>query len=200
MGTLLSTIIFQPPTCTYPLSPPFFLYKNLAYFHIENKTAEYTLLFSHGNAEDIGIIYLYFYELSKRLNVNVISYDYSGYGKSKGQMNEDQVYRNITTMYNYATIIKKIPALKLLLYGRSLGSGPTLYLAQCIPNVQLGGIILQSPFLSIYRVAFPFKRSMIGDLFCNADRIKYIHAPITIIHGTKDEVVPFWHGEVILLY
>lgn len=49
----------------------------------------------------------------------------------------------------------------------------------------------------MYRVVFQFRFSMPGDLFCNIDRIADIESPITIIHGTRDEVVPFWHAEIL---
>ncbi|CCI43847.1 unnamed protein product [Albugo candida] len=61
----------------------------------------------------------------------------------------------------------------------------------------VAGVILQSPVLSMYRVVFQFRFSMPGDLFCNIDRIADIESPITIIHGTRDEVVPFWHAEIL---
>lgn len=54
----------------------------------------------------------------------------------------------------------------------------------------------QSPILSVYRVALDFRFSLPGDMFCNIDRIAAINSPLTIIHGTRDEVVPFRHGEV----
>ena len=57
-------------------------------------------------------------------------------------------------------------------------------------------VSLQSPLLSIFRVAFNFRFSVPGDMFCNIDIIDQVECPITIIHGTRDEVVPFWHGEV----
>lgn len=59
----------------------------------------------------------------------------------------------------------------------------------------VAGVILQSPVLSMFRVVFNFRFTMPGDLFCNIDIIDQIESPVTIIHGTRDEVVPFWHGE-----
>lgn len=84
-------------------------------------------------------------------------------------------------------------------YGRSLGSGPTTHLAAALSSLKqiVAGVILQSPVLSMYRVVFQFRFSMPGDLFCNIDRIADIESPITIIHGTRDEVVPFWHAEIL---
>jgi abhydrolase domain-containing protein 17 len=54
----------------------------------------------------------------------------------------------------------------------------------------------QSPILSVYRVAVPFRFTMWGDMFANIDRIQEIDCPVFVIHGTRDEVVPFEHGQV----
>jgi fermentation-respiration switch protein FrsA (DUF1100 family) len=57
----------------------------------------------------------------------------------------------------------------------------------------------QSPLLSVYRVAFNFRFTFPGDMFPNVDRVRHIESPILIIHGTRDEVVPFWNGEELFL-
>jgi predicted esterase len=64
-------------------------------------------------------------------------------------------------------------------------------------NKPVLGMILQSPLLSAFRVAFHFRVTMPGDMFPNVDRAPNITGtPVLIIHGTKDEVVPIWHGHV----
>ena len=82
-------------------------------------------------------------------------------------------------------------------YGRSLGSGPSLYLAQKTASSgrSVAGLILQSPLLSAYRVAFNFRFTLPGDRFPNVDRAPDVACPAFVIHGTVDEVVPFWHGQ-----
>mmetsp|Transcript_37103 Transcript_37103/g.85738 ORF Transcript_37103/g.85738 Transcript_37103/m.85738 type:complete len:151 (-) Transcript_37103:142-594(-) len=91
--------------------------------------------------------------------------------------------------------------LQIILYGRSLGSGPTCYLAQKLTEegTPCAGVILQSPLLSAYRVVFDFRFTMSGDMFPNIDRVGSIESPIFVIHGTRDEIVPFWHGEGLFL-
>lgn len=72
-------------------------------------------------------------------------------------------------------------------YGRSLGSGPTCQLAEelAADGVELGGIMLQSPLASAFRVAFNFRFTMPGDLFPNIDRIKSVACAVFIVHGTR---------------
>ena len=54
-------------------------------FYIDRKS-KITIIFSHGNAEDIGMIFDSFNEFSKELLVNVLAYDYEGYGKAGGEI------------------------------------------------------------------------------------------------------------------
>ena len=63
----------------------------------------------------------------------------------------------------------------------------------------MAGVILQSPLLSAYRVAFNFRFTMAGDKFPNVDYAPSIRCPMFIVHGTQDEVVPFWHGQELFL-
>ncbi|CAK4085929.1 unnamed protein product [Aphanomyces euteiches] len=185
---------------------------------LDDRGATYTILFSHGNAEDLGMIYEWFREISRQLNVNVMAYDYTGYGISVGIPSEEAIFSDIEAAFAYLVTVKKTPAHRIILYflpgtlgrshpsrlrsyGRSLGTGPTCYLAAKQSKLQnpIGGVILQSPLLSIYRVAFQFRFSLPGDLFCNIDRVGDIESPVTIIHGTRDEVIPFWHGEELFV-
>lgn len=199
---MLTSLVFQAPPPSYgPTRRYFFLgtsmHNRIAAFYIGNETAEYTILFSHGNAEDLGMIYDWFRELGRRLNVNIMAYDYSGYGISEGESSEEAVYADVEAVFAYLVNVKKTPPSKIIVYGRSLGSGPTTYIAvkQSRLRDPVAGIILQSPLLSIFRVAFNFRFTIPGDLFCNIDIIDEVESPVTIIHGTRDEVVPFWHGE-----
>ena len=66
-------------------------------------------------------------------------------------------------------------------------------------SVRLGGLVLQSPLLSVYRVAFNFRFTLPGDMFPNVDRMANVACPVLIIHGTRDEIVPFWNGETLFL-
>ena len=100
MGGVVTKILFQPPRpASYTTTPHFFwLYTKLqfkipGFFIAHNPSPDaITLLFSHGNAEDLGMIYDWFREVARVLNVNVMSYDYTGYGLSDGEPAEERVY------------------------------------------------------------------------------------------------------------
>lgn len=150
---------------------------------------------------DLGMIYDWFREVSRHLDVNVLAYDYDGYGLSEGAPSEKGVYADIEAAFNYLTDVLSVPPDRVILYGRSLGSGPSCHLAmkQSKEGKPVRGVILQSPVMSAYRVAFHFRFSMPGDLFCNIDKVPHIRSPIFIMHGRRDEVVPFWHGQELYL-
>lgn len=206
MGDMISSLLFQPPPPTY-LHPSQHFWLNtftgsrIPAFFIERPDATTTILFSHGNAEDLGMIYDWFHDLAKVLKVNIMAYDYTGYGKSNGIPCEDGCYADIDAAFRYLTEVRKLQPEQVVLYGRSLGSGPSCYLASRTASEgrTVAGVILQSPLLSAYRVAFNFRFTMVGDRFPNIDYAPSIKCPVFIIHGTQDEVVPFWHGQELFL-
>ncbi|XP_072061829.1 uncharacterized protein [Arachis hypogaea] len=82
---------------------------------------------------------------------------------------------------------------QLILYGQSVGSGPTLDLASRLP--ELRGVVLHSPILSGLRVLYPVKRTYWFDIYKNIDKIGLVKCPVLVIHGTADEVVDVSHGK-----
>lgn len=70
---------------------------------------------------------------------------------------------------------------------------------EALAGRKIGGLILQSPLMSAYRIALHFRFSMFGDKFVTIDKIGAVKAPVFIIHGTRDEVVPFHHGQELFL-
>mmetsp|Transcript_26218 Transcript_26218/g.58272 ORF Transcript_26218/g.58272 Transcript_26218/m.58272 type:complete len:508 (+) Transcript_26218:131-1654(+) len=170
-------------------------------FFIKRRDATLTLLFSHGNAEDLGMMHERMKSLSRELDVNVMCYDYTGYGYSTGSPSEDMCYRNIEAAYRYLRNMLGIPANQIILYGRSLGSGPSCYLAAktALLGESVAGLILHSPFLSIYRIVVNSSNlGVVGDMFPNGRRAADVRCPVFIVHGTADEIVPFSHGLELL--
>lgn len=147
------------------------------------------------------MIYDWFNDLARVLRVNIMAYDYTGYGKSNGVPNEESCYADIEAAFQYLMEVRRVQPEQIVLYGRSLGSGPSCYLAAktAREGQSVGGVILQSPLLSAYRVAFDFRFTMVGDKFPNVDYAPNIRCPVFIVHGTQDEVVPFWHGEQLFM-
>jgi len=135
MGSLVSSLLFQPPPASYGLEDPrlFRLRTSegheIGAFWVDNQEP-LTILFSHGNAEDIGMVYNWFKELARILRVNVLAYDYSGYGHNKNQPSEESSFKDIEAAFEFLTKTKGCEPGRVVLWGRSLGSGPSCYLAE----------------------------------------------------------------------
>ncbi|MGE3319359.1 MAG: alpha/beta hydrolase [Candidatus Berkiella sp.] len=192
-------MLFQPPKvprtiATHPhaITIPLANQQTLSAVYLPNTQAKYTLLFSHGNAEDLFTLSP-FLKLLQQHGFAVFAYDYPGYGNSTGKATEASTYQAIQAAYQYLTTELGVPNNRIIVFGRSLGSGPSVELCQ---HNKVAGLILESPFVSAYRVysiwpIFPF------DKYTNLDKIPKLSVPILLIHGTRDSVIPIWHGKKI---
>lgn len=156
------------------------------------------LIFSHGNADDIGSCQSYCQWLATSLNVNVFVYDYVNYGlSSKGSTCEENMHHAIEAVYGYMCAALKIQTEKIFLFGKSIGSIPTVWLASRDYVDNLAGVILVSPLASGARVMMQgnrmpktWMRQLDGIFGPNIFYIGQIRQPVYIIHGTKDEIIP----------
>eukprot|EP01119_Soliformovum_irregulare_P016680 TRINITY_DN4868_c0_g4_i1.p1 TRINITY_DN4868_c0_g4~~TRINITY_DN4868_c0_g4_i1.p1 ORF type:complete len:341 (-),score=43.78 TRINITY_DN4868_c0_g4_i1:34-1032(-) len=167
---------------------------------ITDKEAEWTIIYSHGNAEDIGQTEVWLRFLSDTLKISIITYDYTGYGLNRGSPSENKCYKCIKAVFLYLKNTCRIPTQHIILYGRSLGSGPTTHEAQYLSKkgTKFGGMILQSPLASaVAVVSTRLSRLPWIDMFKNSKKIGDVNGPICIIHGDRDEVVPYEHGEIL---
>jgi hypothetical protein len=194
-GSMFSDhLIFQPPPTVYRDTAATLKLKSrdgvqISAVHLPNSQATYTILFSHGNAEDLGTLATELEDI-RAVGFSVFAYDYHGYGTSGGRANERNAYEDQEAAYEYLTRVLKVPADHIIAHGRSLGGAMAIDLAS---RKQLGGLIVESSFVSAFRVVtgypiFPF------DKFRNLDKIKQVQCPVLVIHGRQDEVIPFWHG------
>ncbi|CAA2974064.1 Hypothetical predicted protein [Olea europaea subsp. europaea] len=161
-------------------------------FYVRNPEAKLTLLYSHGNAADIGQMYDLLNELSLRLRVNLMGYDYSGYGQSTGKPTEENTYADIEAAYRCLQDTYGVKEEDVILYGQSVGSGPTLDLAYRLSRLR--AVVLHSPILSGLRVMYPVKQTYWFDIYKNIDKISFVQCPVLVIHGTADDVVDCSHG------
>lgn len=156
------------------------------------------IIYSHGNATDVGAMFPLQVVLAHSLDCDVLVYDYSGYGESGGVPEEASTYRDIDAVYDY--VCREVVngrTEKIILYGQSVGSGPCCYLASKVAKGKqtLGGMILHSPFTSGMRVLTPSRLLACLDIYPNIDRIKKIKCPCMLIHGYLDQEVDISHGQ-----
>lgn len=160
---------------------------------LPNPRARYTLLFSHGNAEDIGDNAAFFRELN-RAGFSVFAYDFRGYGLSTGRPSERRIYRDEAAAYAYLTHTLGVPPERIIVHGRSLGGGPAVDLASREP---VAGLVLESAFTSVLAVS-PGVRIFPFDRFRNDRKMRRVRCPVLVMHGTADEVIPFAQGQRLL--
>jgi hypothetical protein len=128
----------------------------------------------------------------------LISYDYSGYGRSEGIASEKEIYSDIEEVGKFATEDLGIPPQDIILYGHSLGSAPSTHLASKPEFKNIKAIIFQAPIASGIKLVSPdidFDKIENIDVFSNLKKISDVHCPIVIVHGQKDEVVPISQSE-----
>jgi len=189
-------IIFQPPPSSYKDSGQIIKLTTadgakISAIYLPNENATYTILFSHGNAEDLGTVRHKLVELHS-LGFSVLGYDYHGYGASEGRPSEKAVYQDIDAAYNYLTNELHVQPDHIIAHGFSLGGAITADLALRQP---VGGLILESTFVSAFRVVTTVPMPL--DQFTTLAKLKDIKCPILVIHGRADRVVKFWHGEML---
>ncbi|XP_017427937.1 uncharacterized protein LOC108336109 isoform X2 [Vigna angularis] len=119
-------------------------------------------------------------------------YDYSGYGASTGKPSESSTYADIEAIYECLETEYGVSQEDLILYGQSVGSGPTLHLASKLPRLR--GVVLHSGILSGLRVLCHVKFTFCFDIYKNINKVKKVKCPVLVIHGTEDEVVNWLHG------
>ncbi len=190
-----NSLLFPAPAPGYELKEPFFRIsvdnnEHISALYFENRDADFTILYSHGNAEDLGHIRPLL-EQYRHHGYAVLAYDYRGYGHSSGSPSEHKSYADIEAAYKYLRNEIGTSPDRIIALGRSVGGGPTLHLATKHP---VQAIILESTFVSASRVLtriplFPLDR------FRNLAKTRKLEVPALFIHGTSDQIIPWWHGK-----
>jgi len=152
--------------------------------------AKHTLLYLHGNYEDLGTVAEYA-PAFVQAGYAVFALDYRGYGHSGGTATEANVYADTRLAYDYLRTQLQLPPDRIVVYGYSLGGGPAVELARQQP---VAGLVLQGAFVSAYRVMSHYPLFP-GDKFTNLSKMPQLRCPVMIIHGTADNTVSFWHGK-----
>lgn len=165
--------------------------------------------------------------LQERLNVNVMVYEYTGFGysdkvprKNGVATTEAHIYADIKAAYTWLVNMGTKES-DIIVMGRSFGSGPSVEL---VATQEVGGLVLISAFASVLRVASPWLRHTVRsfDMFvsfclsflfdfpramysnrdfsvqCNVDKMSKVQCPVFSVHGKKDEIVPMRQAKLLL--
>jgi abhydrolase domain-containing protein 17 len=187
-------MIFQPPPAGYADSPELHRIETadggaVVGVHLPHPDARHTVLFSHGNAEDVGHNLAYL-EAMRASGFSVFAYDYRGYGLSPGRPSERSAYLDAEAAYDHLVRALGVPPERIVLHGRSLGGAVAADLAA---RRLCAGLVLESTFVSPYLVLGRWWR-LPFDRFRTAGKLPHVRCPVLVIHGTADEVVAPWHG------
>lgn len=198
--TMADKLIFAPPRASYGKEAPQLTLlttekgESIAAFYFEAKPGKPTILYSHGNAEDIGQS-SDLYEQWTNLGWGVLAYDYPGYGQSSGKPTEKSCERAISSAWNYLTEKQNISNDDIVIIGRSVGSGPAVWLAS---KHSARSLVLISPFTSTYAVSSPAQYILPGNRFPNKKRIRKIETPLLVVHGQEDGIITANHGRELV--
>jgi fermentation-respiration switch protein FrsA (DUF1100 family) len=157
---------------------------------LEHPNAAYTILFSHGNAEDLGNVVPFMRQFHE-LGYSVLMYDYRGYGTSEGSPTERKVRQDIEAAYHWLVKEKQVDPKTINAQGRSMGGGPATWLAA---HHEVAGLVIESTFTSALRVKTR-KKLLPWDKFDSLKYIKQVNCPVLVMHGCDDETLPLWHGQ-----
>jgi len=157
------------------------------------------ILYSHGNAENLSSAAFQFNDYAIRTGMSFVCYDYPGYGCNIGDPTEITVIEDIKHCYTWLTRVIGVHSKRIVLVGRSIGSGPAIALAKYLCDAKVdvpGGLFIISGYSSIVSVVSPAlaSSSPASDIFKNSDAISSVTIPIGIAHGDHDEVIKPWHA------
>lgn len=155
------------------------------------------VLWFHGNAEWVSGFVPMIREL-RPAQAGLLVIEYRGYGSSSGRPTVAGVMRDALAAWDWLAAQPEIDATRLVVYGRSIGSGPALHVAA---NRPAAGVIVESAFTSLRALAkrhYPiFPSALAGTGFDNLAAVRRIQAPMLLIAGQRDGIVPSTMSRVL---
>lgn len=163
-------------------------------WHVPARGDMPVVLYMHGNGASLRWRAARFRALTAD-GTGLVALSYRGYGGSSGSPTEAGLIADAVAAYAFATA--RYPPARLVAWGESLGSGVVIALAAEQP---VGRIVLESPFSSAVDVGaaaywFVPVRWLMKDQFRSDLRVGRVTAPVLVMHGDRDQVVPFAQGE-----
>jgi fermentation-respiration switch protein FrsA (DUF1100 family) len=155
------------------------------------------LLICHGNGGNLSEAGRPFHYAGLRaLGLNLLAFDYRGYGESGGVPSEAGLYRDADAAWRYLTDTLRVAPDRIVLFGHSLGSAVAVELATRVPAA---GLILDGALTSVVeraQEAYPYVpvRWIARSRYPSLDRIGRLTLPKLFLHARADEVIPFAHG------
>lgn len=153
------------------------------------------LIFTHGNAEVIDYWPADF-RLPRQWGMAVLLVEYPGYGRSAGKPTQASITSAVLAAYDWGRRQDRIDARRVIAYGRSLGGGAAMALAGARP---VAAVILESTFSRAQDFARRFGAPglLVRDRFDNLEGVQRLKAPLLILHGMQDRIVPVAQAKLL---
>lgn len=150
------------------------------------------VIFAHGNAELIDFWPQELRSFSSH-GMGLLLVEYPGYGRSEGTPSQESIVETLVVAYDTLVAREDVDSSRIILFGRSLGGGAVLALADHRPSAAL---IVTSTFTSIKSFATKFfvPGFLVKDPFDNLTSIKSYSSPVLIVHGRHDSLIPYKQG------
>ena len=163
-------------------------------WHVPPRDGRPVILYFQGNGGGLSLRVPRFAALASD-GIGLVAVNYRGYGGSSGSPSEDGLIADARAAYEFAAA--RYAAKRIVPWGESLGSGVAVALAAERP---VGRLVLEAPFTSAVDVAagvyfFVPVRLLMKDQFRSDLRIGKVNAPVLVMHGERDNVVPIALGE-----
>ena len=170
---------------------------SLLSWYVPARPGRPVIAYFHGNGGHIGYRAERLLRLARE-GFGVLMAEYRGYGGNPGTPSEAGFYADGRAALAFLDR-EGLAADRLVLYGESLGSGVAVALAV---EHQIAALVLEAPFTSVAEVAqshFPYVPAsrMVVDRFDSLSRIGKVRAPILVLHGERDRVVPVRYGRAL---
>jgi len=172
---------------------------NIIQFKTSDSVVRGVVLYFHGNRDNVER-YANTAPLITRHGYEIWMIDYPGFGKSTGKFSEQTMYDWALTFYKLARARFKPDS--IIIFGRSLGSGVAAQLASVRDCKRL---ILETPYYSMpsvfssYAPIYPFSK-IIRYQFPTWQYLQKVDAPVTILHGEDDGVIPLRNAKKLIAY
>jgi hypothetical protein len=153
------------------------------------------ILFAHGNGETADQWVDEFGDL-RRNGWSVVLLEYPGYGGVPGAPSQASIIAAAVAAFDWAANDARIDRTRIIPYGRSLGGGAATRVAVSRP---VAGLVLESAFTSVRPLAARFlvPGFLVRDPFDNLAALRRYRGPLLVVHGRRDEVIPFAHGQAL---
>lgn len=163
-------------------------------WHVPAKPGHSVIVYFHGNGDFLAGRVSRF-EAMTADGTGLVALSYRGYAGSSGAPSEDGLLRDAAAAYAFAAA--RYETQRIVVWGFSIGTGVAVGLASEHP---VGKLILEAPYTSVVdvvalRYRFIPVRFLVRDQFRSDERIGRVTAPLLIMHGTSDLVIPFAFGE-----